>query len=120
MLGLYAAGTGQNMPASASDPHGASLVESGGNLSQQATYQYGRAYTQPSNLPTYGNVPSTTLPAAGLSLSLNIGGQDAAKFMTGQVVTPDIVQTQYASAMNGSSGRVAQALMMSEPGAIAS
>ena len=121
MLGLYAAGTGQNMAASTNDPHGASLVEAGGTLQQQASYQYGTPYAYGSNLPVYGGVPAHPLgPPGGLSLSLNIGGQDAAKFMTGQVVTPDVVQTQYASAMNGSSGRVAQALMMSEPGSIAS
>jgi hypothetical protein len=35
-------------------------------------------------------------------------------------VTPDVVQSQYASAMYGSAGHVGQALMMSEPGSIAS
>lgn len=120
MLGLFAAGTGQSFAQGFNDPHGASLVESGGRLQQQQTYQYGQGYVQSSGLPTYGGGSPSVLGApGGLSLSLNIGGQDAAKFMTGQVVTPDVVQTQYAAAMNGSSGRVAQALMMSEPGSIA-
>jgi Tape measure protein len=120
MLGLFAAGTGQSMAQGFNDPHGASLVESGGMLQQQSTYQYGNPYVQSSNLPTYGGVAATTLGApGGLSLSLNIGGTDAAKFMTGSVVTPDVVQTQYASAMSGSNGRVAQALMLSEPGSVA-
>jgi hypothetical protein len=124
MLGLYAAGTGQGsvFAQSANEAHGASLVESGGRLQQQATYQYGQAYSQSSSLPVYGGVPTQTLgaPGGGMQLSLNIGGQDAAKFMTGQVVTPDVVQTQYAQAMYGSAGRVPQALMMAEPGSIAS
>jgi hypothetical protein len=124
MLGLYAAGTGQSSmyQQSLGEAHGASLVESGGSLMQQATYQYGNAYTYGSNLPVYGGSPTHVLGAPGgnVQLSLNIGGQDAAKFLQGNVVSPDVVQTQYASAMQGSSGRVPQALMMSEPGAIAS
>jgi hypothetical protein len=124
MLGLYAAGTGQAgmFQQGLGEAHGASLVESGGILAQQATYQYGQAYTYQSNLPVYGGQPTHSLgaPGGGMQLSLNIGGQDAAKFLQGNVVSPDVVQTQYASAMQGSSGRVPQALMMSEPGSIAS
>jgi hypothetical protein len=127
MLGLYAAGTGQasQFQQGAGEAHGASLVESGGRLQQQATYQYGQAYTYASNLPVYGGIsPTQTLGAPGgnipLQLSLNVGGTDAAKFMTGQVVTPDVISQQYASAMYSSSGRVGQSLMMSEPGAIVS
>jgi hypothetical protein len=124
MLGLYAAGTGQAgmYQQSLGEPHGASLVESGGTLFQQATYQYGNPYSYGSSLPVYGGSPTHVLgaPGGGISLSLNVGGQDAAKFLQGNVITPDVVQTQYANAMYGSSGRVPQALMMSEPGAIAS
>jgi hypothetical protein len=123
MLGIYAAGTGQAsmFAQSSNQPHGASLVEAGGRLQQQATYMYGNAYTQSSNLPVYGGVSSQTLgpPGGGMQLSLNIGGQDAAKFLTGNVVSPDVISTQYAAAMNNSNGRVPQALMMSEPGSIA-
>lgn len=123
MLGLYAAGTGQSnlFPQGMDTPHGASLVESGGRLQQQATYQYGQAFTQSSNLPVYGGMPTTTLGSpGGVNLALNIGGQDAARFLQGNVVSPDVVSTQYAAAMNSSNGRVSQALMMSEPGSIAS
>jgi hypothetical protein len=127
MLGLYAAGTGQasQFQQGAGEAHGASLVESGGRLQQQATYQYGQAYTYASNLPVYGGItPTQTLGTPGgnipMQLSLNVGGTDAAKFMTGQVVTPDVISQQYASAMYSSSGRVGQSLMMSEPGAIVS
>jgi hypothetical protein len=124
MLGLYAAGTGQEsmFKAGSSEPHGASLVESGGGLMQQATYQYGFAHTYASNLPVYGGVSSTQLSApgggSGMQVSLNIGGQDAARFMTGQVVTPEVVQNQMASAMYQSAGRLNQALLLSSPGQI--
>ena len=124
MLGLYAAGTGQagsySMPTG--EAHGASLVESGGRLFQQATYQYGNAYSYGSSLPVYGGGSTLPLgtPGGGMQISLNIGGDSAAKFMTGQVVTPEVVQTQYAQAMYGSAGRVPQALMMTEPGSIVS
>ena len=121
MLGLFAAGTGQQFAQGVNEPHGASLVESGGKLFQQATYQYGNPYVQSSNLPTYGGGSPSVLGApGGLNLSLNIAGTDAAKFLQGNVVSPDVIQTQYAAAMNSSSGRVSQALMMSEPGSIAS
>jgi hypothetical protein len=125
MLGLYAAGTGQEsqFKAGSMEAHGASLVESGGGLMQQATYQYGMAHTYASNLPVYGGVSSTQLSAPGggmgMQVSLNIGGQDAARFMTGHVVTPDVVQSQMASAMYQSSGRINQALLMNSPGSIA-
>jgi hypothetical protein len=124
MLGLYAAGTGQGslFKQSANEAHGASLVESGGRMYQQATYQYGQGYSYSSNLPVYGGASTTQLANPGgnmpLSLSLNVGGQDAARFMTGQVVTPDVVSTQYANAMYASNGRVNQALMLNEPGTI--
>jgi hypothetical protein len=69
MLELYAAGTGQikNFPQSATTPHGGSLVETGGQLQQQAVYQFGNAYTYQSSLPTYGGVPSQILPSPGVS-----------------------------------------------------
>ncbi|HEX3340613.1 MAG TPA: tape measure protein [Pseudolabrys sp.] len=124
MLGVYAAGTGQanQFPAGLDQAHGASLVEAGGMLQQQATYQYGNPYTYSSNLPVYGGQPTHVLsaPGGGMQLSLNIGGQDAASFLAGNVVSPSMVQQQYATAMQNSNGRVPQALMMSEPGTIVS
>ncbi len=90
MLGLYAAGTGQSnlFPQSMDTPHGASLVESGGKL-QQATYQYGQAFSQSSNLPVYGGVPTQTLGAPGaVNLALNINGQNAAQFLRGTSSRP--------------------------------
>jgi hypothetical protein len=122
MLGVYAAGTGQanQFPAGLDQPHGASLVESGGMLQQQATYQSGNPYTYSSNLPIYGGAPTHILgaPGGGMQLSLNINGDSAAQFLQGNVVSPSVVQAQYATAMQSSNGRVPQALMMSEPGTI--
>jgi hypothetical protein len=122
MLGVYAAGTGQanQFPAGLGQAHGASLVEAGGTLQQQATYQYGQAFSYGSDLPIYGGAPTHILsaPGGGMQLSLNIGGQDAASFLAGNVVSPSMVQQQYATAMQNSNGRVPQALMMSEPGTI--
>jgi hypothetical protein len=120
MLGLYAAGTGQSSmyQQSLGEAHGASLVESSGRLFQQATYQYGNAYTYGSNLPVYGGAPTHVLGAPGgnVQLSLNIGGQDAAKFLQGNVVSPDVIASQYQSAMQSSNSRLAQSMLMSEPG----
>ncbi|HXP88837.1 MAG TPA: hypothetical protein VN841_29215 [Bryobacteraceae bacterium] len=109
MMGLYAAGTGQSsrFPQSAATPHGASLVESGGSLYQSATYQYGNPYTMQSNLPTLGpSGGSWPNPSSPTYVSLNIGSQDAAGFMTGSYVTPGFVQSQFATAQEASNGRV--------------
>jgi hypothetical protein len=49
---LYSEATGQNMPLSVTTPYSGSLVEQGGNLNQQASYQDGQAHTYASNIPT--------------------------------------------------------------------
>lgn len=124
LMGLYAAGTGQgkNFPQSADTPHGASLIEQGGRLSQQQTFQYGQGYLQQSNLPVAaGSGGAQYLPSpGGLNLSLNVSGAGIAPFMTGQVVTPSFVSNQYASAMNSSNGRTDGAMTYSDPGEIVS
>jgi hypothetical protein len=125
MLELYAQGTGQKMPLSATTPRGGSLAEQGGNLYQQATYQYGVANTFQSNLPVLGPGGGTyptpggpnTAPGMGpMSVSLNISGADAATFMTGQYVTPQFVTDQSMAAQNGSYARVQQSANMNSPG----
>jgi len=125
MLGLYAAGTGQAgaFPQSASSPHGASFVESGGRLAQQSVYQYGNAYAYQSSVPIYGGGNPGVLPGGGgggQQISLNISGSDAASFMTGQFVTPSFVAQQSAAAARASNGRVQQAMILSQPGSIVS
>lgn len=64
MLELYSAATGQlkNSVLSSTTPHGASLVEQGGDLYQAPTYLYGNPYTFASNLPTLGGIPTGTYP----------------------------------------------------------
>jgi len=125
MLELYAQGTGQKMPLSATTPRGGSLAEQGGNLYQQATYQYGVANTFQSNLPVLGpsggtySTPGGTNTASGMgpmAVSLNISGADAATFMTGQYVTPQFVADQSMAAQNGSYARVQQYANMNSPG----
>jgi len=125
MLGLYAAGTGQagSFPMSSSVAHGASLVQSGGQLFQGAMYQYGNAYAYQSSLPIYGGgagVNSFGSPGGNTPtmLSLNISGSDAARFMTGQYVTPEFVSSQQNEAWRGSSGRQQSAMTLNEPGSI--
>ena len=96
MLELYAAGTGQKMPLSSTTPRAGSLVETGGGLTQQSTYQFGVGYTYKSgmNLPVSGPTPSgswsggTTNPGNGgdTYLSLQMGNSDAQSYMQGQYV----------------------------------
>jgi hypothetical protein len=132
---LYAAATGQKLPLSATTPHGASLVEQNGRLFQEATYQYGRAYTQPSNLPILGGFPTSvypqpysaasTLPIMGSvspgggspnltvqHLSLSVGDKGATDFFQGNVATPEFVQAQWANAAYASQQRVQNSALM--------
>jgi hypothetical protein len=128
MLGLYAAGTGQKFPASASTPHGGSLIESGGALYQGATYQYGNAYAYSSSLPVmgagsggYSSLPS---PGGPTMVSLNINGTSAADLLEGRVanvVNPGYVQDQYSAALDSSNGRTSNsAAMLGVPNLIVS
>ncbi|HEY4359396.1 MAG TPA: hypothetical protein VGN17_00405 [Bryobacteraceae bacterium] len=114
-LMVYASGTGQKVPLSSTMPHAGNLVSSGGQLQQEASYMFGQAYTYQSNLPTYGNVSSTTLPNNSPAISLHIDGQAAGAFMAGQVVTPDFVQSQATTANNYSIGRVQNSATLNQP-----
>jgi hypothetical protein len=126
MVMLYAEGTGQKMPLSASTPRGGSLAEQNGILYQQASYQDGQAYTYASRLGTLGGLSSSAYPTqAGPNvasgggptyLSLNLSGADAATFMTGQFVTPQFVADQSIAAQNSSYGRTQQSANMQLPG----
>ena len=129
MLMLYAQGTGQKMPLSATTPEAGSLAEVGGKLYQQATYQgtNGVATTFQSNLPVLGGLgggnnyaspgsPNVSGGSGPTYVSLNIGGSDTANFMTGQFVTPQFVQDQSMAAQNSSYGRTQQSANMQLPG----
>lgn len=123
---LYSEATGQKMPLSATTPYAGSLVEQGGNLYQQASYQDGQAHTYASNIPTLGGIASGTYPTPGgpntsggtgaTYLSLNVSGSDAATFMTGQFVTPQFVADQAMAAQYSSYGRTQQSANMQLPG----
>ena len=128
MLELYAQGTGQKMPLSATTPQAGILAESGGKLYQQASYVNGAAYTYQSSLPVLGGLSSGTYPTSGgpntaagagpVNLSLNIEGADTASFLTGQVVTPSYVADASMAAQNASYGRVQQAANTQVPGLV--
>jgi hypothetical protein len=134
MLQLYAAATGQrnNAVLSSTTPHAASLVEQGGTLYQQATYQFGSPYEFPSKLPTLGGPNGVNIwpnPGPGTSnnnppsqgpvaLTLNVGDKGATDFFTGNVVNPDYVQATWATAQLGSNGRSQNSALMQAPGQI--
>lgn len=125
MLGLFAAGTGQNgsRALSSMTAHGAGIVESGGRAYQNPVYMYGSAYTYQSSLPVYGGNSGYSLPSPGggpTQIALSISGNDAANFMTGQYVTPQFVGNQYSAALAGSNGRTQNSMMLNEPGSIVS
>jgi hypothetical protein len=123
---LYSEATGQKMPLSATTPYAGSLVEQGGNVYQQASYQDGQAHTYASNIPTLGGIASGTYPTPGgpntsggtgaTYLSMNVSGSDAANFMTGQFVTPQFVTDQAMAAQYSSYGRTQQSANMQLPG----
>jgi hypothetical protein len=123
---LYSEATGQKMPLSATTPYAGSLVEQGGKLYQQASYQDGQAHVYASSIPTLGGIAAGTYPTPGgpntaagsgaTYLSLNISGNDAANFMTGQFVTPQFVTDQAMAAQYSSYGRTQQSANMQLPG----
>jgi len=123
---LYSEATGQKMPLSAATPYAGSLVEQGGKLYQQASYQDGQAHVYASSLPTLGGIAAGVYPTPGnpntvggtgaTYLSLNISGADAANFMAGQFVTPQFVTDQAMAAQYSSYGRTQQSANMQLPG----
>lgn len=118
MLELYAQGTGQKMPLSATTPVGGSLAEQNGRLYQQASYVNGVATTFQSSLPVLGGLgggnnyptpggPNTTPGMGGTNISLNINGQP---------ITPEFVTDQAMAAQGSSYNRTQQAANMQVPG----
>ena len=126
MLELYAAGTGQGLNGvlSSTTPRAGSLAESGGQLYQQATYLYGRAYAYQSSLPILGGGPVGTWPGGNpTSVTLNVNGQSAADLLEGRIantVTPSYVQDQFANASDSSYGRTGNSATLQQPGLIVS
>jgi hypothetical protein len=121
MLMLAAAASGQKMPVGSDMAHGASFSESGGQMSQEATYIYGQAFTYQSNVPVAGGIPTQNYgagsgPTSGpMSLSVAINGQGAGQFLQGQV-DPEFVQAQWNNAQLASNGRTQNAANIQYPG----
>jgi len=124
---LYSEATGQKMPLSATTPYAGSLVEQGGSLYQQASFQNNAWHTYASSLPALGGIQGSTYPtpggpntASGMGgptyLSINVDGQAMAPFMTGQYVTPQFVTDQAMVAQYSSYGRTQQSANMQLPG----
>ena len=101
---LYSEATGQHMPLSASTPYGATLVQQGGGLFQQASFQGNAWHSYQSNIPVLGGMGGSQIPTPTM-VSLNISGSDAANFMTGQYVTPQFVADQSMAAQGSGYNR---------------
>jgi hypothetical protein len=125
MLGLYAAGTGQKFPLSASTPAAGSLAEQNGQLYQVATSVYGQQHTFASSLPVMGG-PSqagTQYPNPGgpTYVSLNVGESSAADLLEGRIastVNSDYVQDAYSGALGAANGRTQNSATLQQPGLI--
>jgi hypothetical protein len=113
---LYSEATGQKMPLSATTPFGGSLVESGGNLYQQASYQDGQAHMYASSLPTLGGITGSQYPTPGGPNTAAGGGTTVNLNINGQPITADFVADQYGAAQNASYGRTQQSANMQVPG----
>ena len=120
LVQLYSEATGQKMPLSATTPYSGSLVEQGGNLYQQATFQGNAWRAYASNLPTLGGLTGTQYPTspgpstsagAGTYVSLNINGTP---------ITADYVADQSMAAQNASYGRTQQSANLQIPGLMVS
>jgi hypothetical protein len=102
LLRLYAQTMGQKVPASlmADQARSASLVQSGGELFQQAQYDNGQAYTYASSLRTYGGVQSDQISTASSSSgSVNV--------YLNQQQTVDLWKTGTTAAIQGNPRGVA-------------
>ena len=117
MLMLYSEATGQKMPLSASTPYAGSLVEQGGNLYQQASFQNNAWHTYASNVPTLGNLGGTTYPTTpGPNTSAGTGGTYLSLNINGTPITADFVADQSMAAQNASYGRTQQSANLQVPG----
>jgi hypothetical protein len=131
LLRLYAQTTGQKSAEDkfvADTVHGASLVEAGGKLQQQAVYDNGSGYAYASPFGTYQGVQTSPLPTYGSTsgggpthVQLVLNGQAAADVLAGQVsrvATPSFVQGQSQAALGSSIGRNSQTAMTLAPASI--
>lgn len=120
---LYSQATGQGNLLSSTVPRAGGLQEMGGQLSQTASFVNGTAYAYQSSLPVAGGFNANVWPGGSSSpvingLQISIGGQGAAQFMNGQIVTPENVQTTLSSAYAQSNNRVGTSALLNSPGLI--
>jgi hypothetical protein len=123
---LYSEATGQKMPLSATTPYAGSLVEQGGNLYQQASFQNNAWHMYQSSLPTLGAIPGSTYPTPGgpntatgagpLLMQVLVDGKGSGDYMAGNVFTPQFVTDQSLAAQDASYGRTQQSANMQLPG----
>jgi hypothetical protein len=114
---LYSEATGQKMPLSATTPYAGSLVEQGGSLYQQASFQNNAWHMYGSNLPTLGGIPGGVYPTPGGPNTAPGGGvTNIALNINGQPITPEFVTDQSMAAQGSSYGRTQQAANMQVPG----
>jgi hypothetical protein len=117
MLQLYAEGTGQKFPLSATTPVGGSLVEQGGRLYQQASYVNGVPYSFQSSLPVLGGLGAGNVyPNPGGPVTSGGGGVNLALNINGQPITPEFVTDQAMAAQGSSYYRTQQSANMQVPG----
>jgi hypothetical protein len=113
---LYSEATGQKMPLSASTPYAGSLVEQGGNLYQQASFQNNAWHSYASDLPTMGGLGGTTFPTTPGPNTTPGGGTNVSININGQPITSDFVADQSLAAQNASYGRTQQSANLQVPG----
>ncbi|MCL4488676.1 MAG: hypothetical protein M1570_11175, partial [Chloroflexi bacterium] len=113
---LYSEATGQKMPLSAATPYGGSLVETGGNLYQQASFQNNQWHAYQSGIPTLGGISTVPYPTPGAGPSAGMGNTTIALNINGTPITPEFVMDQSMAAQGGSYGRTQQAATMQVPG----
>jgi hypothetical protein len=114
---LYSEATGQKMPLSATMPYAGSLVEQGGNLYQQASFQNNSWNTYASSLPTLGGIPGGTYPTPGTpNTAAGAGATNIALNINGQPITPEFVTDQSMAAQGSSYGRTQQSANLQVPG----
>ena len=113
---LYSEATGQKMPLSASTPYAGSLVESGGNLYQQASFQDNAWHSYASNLPTLGGITGTPYPTTPGPNATAGGSTYVSLNINGTPITADYVADQTMAAQNASYGRTQQSANLQVPG----
>ncbi|MBZ5586560.1 MAG: hypothetical protein LAQ30_31120, partial [Acidobacteriia bacterium] len=117
LIMLYSEATGQKMPLSAMTPYAGSLVEQGGSLYQQASFQNNGWHMYQSGIPTLGGIAGSTYPTpSGPSTGGGIGGTTIALNINGTPITPEFVMDQSMMAQGTSYGRTQQAANMQVPG----